>query len=109
MRYLYGDFPDQQIADVKKSIRGSIYFLLLCVDPETSGKYQEININKTFENLLYRLDGFNSLLFYPKEIVNVMCLLQAAQNIYNKPDFSFKTYRKLILDAGAQVLKIGGE
>lgn len=71
MRYLYGDFPDQQIADVKKSIRGSIYFLLLCVDPETSGKYQEININKTFENLLYRLDGFNSLLFYPKEIVDI--------------------------------------
>ena len=109
MRYLYGDLPEQQIADVKKSIRGSIYFLLLCVDPETSGNYKGIDVNKTFENLLYRLDGFNYLLSYPKEVVDVMCLIQAAQNIYNKPIFNFRTYRKLILDAGAQVLKIGGE
>lgn len=109
MEYLYGNYPDEQISDMKKSIRKSIYFLLLCVDPETSKNYKKINVNKTFENLLYKLDGFNTLLFYPVEIVEIMCLLQAAQNVYNSEDYDFKIYRKLILDAGAEVLRIGGD
>lgn len=106
MDHLYGKFADSQIEKTKKSIRSSIYFLLLCVDPNTSSDYQNIDVNKTFDNLLYKLDGFNSLLQFPPEIVDIMCLLKAAQNLYNGENFSFKKYRKLILDAGAEVLKI---
>lgn len=106
MEHLYGKFADSQIKKTKKSIRGSIYFLLLCVDPNTSSDYQDIDVNKTFDNLLYKLDGFNSLLQFPQVIVDIMCLLKAAQNLYNSENFSFKKYRKLILDAGAEVLKI---
>ena len=35
-----------------------------------------------------------------------MSLLKAAQDVYNQPDFDFKAYRKLVLDAGVEVLKI---
>lgn len=107
MEYMYGKIPKEQLDKTKKSIRSSIFFLLLCVDPDTSSEYHGININKSFDNIFYKLDGFNTLLFYPEEIIEIMSLLKAAQNIYNDPSFEFKTYRKLILDAGALVLKIG--
>ena len=106
MEYMYGKIPKRQLKEIKKSIRSSIFFLLLCVDPNTSIDYEKIDINKSFENLFYKLDGFNTLLFYPEEILEIMSLLKTAQNIYNNPNFEFKIYRKLILDAGALVLKI---
>ena len=106
MKHLYGEFSDNQIVETKKSLRSSIYFLLLCVDPDTSYLYKDVNVNKAFDNLLYKIDGLNSLLFYQKVIVDIMSLLKEAQNIYNTPDFDFRVYRKLILDAGAEVLKL---
>ena len=36
MKYLYGSIPDSQVKEIQKSIRGSIFFLLLCVDPKTA-------------------------------------------------------------------------
>jgi hypothetical protein len=35
-----------------------------------------------------------------------MSLLQAAMNEYNSLKFNFKTYRKLILDAGSEIDKL---
>lgn len=106
MKHMYGEFTQNQIAETKRSIRGSIYFLLLCVDPETSFNYPGVDINKTFDNLLYKLDGFNALLLYQRNIVDIMSLLKEAQIIYNTPGYDFKVYRKLILDAGAEVLRL---
>lgn len=106
MKHLYGEFSEQQIIKTKKKLRSSIYFLLLCVDPNTSNDYSNIDVNKAFDCLLYKLDGFNTLLFFPQEIVEVMCLLKAAQNLYNSQHFQYEVYRKLVLDAGAEVLKI---
>lgn len=106
MKHLYGEFSEQQIIKTKKKLRRSIYFLLLCVDPNTSNDYSNIDVNKAFDCLLYKLDGFNTLLFFPQEIVEVMCLLKAAQNLYNSQHFQYEVYRKLVLDAGAEVLKI---
>lgn len=106
MKHLYGEFSDNQIAATKKSLRGSIYFLLLCVDPDTSYLYKDVDVNQAFDNLLYKMDGLNSLLFYQKIIVDIMSLLKEAQNVYNTPDFDFRVYRKLILDAGSEVLKL---
>ena len=40
------------------------------------------------------------------ELVTVLSLLQAAMTEYNNPEFDFQTYRKLILDAGAEVEKL---
>ena len=55
-----------------------------------------------------RIDGLNRLLSYPTEIVTIMCLLEAALVETRKEDFDYLVYRKLVLDAHAQIDKIGG-
>ena len=106
MKHLYGEFTQNQIAQAKKSLRGSIFFLLLCVDKKTAHEYEDVNVNKSFNGLLLKIGGMNQLLMNQPELVTVMSLLQAAMMEYNKPEFDFHTYRKLILDAGAEVLKL---
>ena len=106
VKHLYGEFTQSQIAQIKKSLRGSIFFLLLCVDPQTSWEYENIDVNKCFEGLLLKLGGMNDLLMNQPEIVTTMSLLQAAMNEFNKIDFDFKVYRKLVLDAGAEIKKL---
>ncbi len=106
MEHLYGEFTQNQIAQTKKSLRGSIFFLLLCVDSKTSHEYKEVDVNKCFNGLLLRLGGLNQLLMNQPELVTVMSLLQAAMSEYNSLEFNFKTYRKLILDAGSEIDKL---
>lgn len=106
MKHLYGEFTKNQIAETKKSLRGSIFFLLLCVDNKTSHEYKDVDVNKCFNGLLLKLGGMNQLLMNQPELVTVMSLLQAAMNEFNNPEFNFQTYRKLILDAGAEVYKL---
>lgn len=102
----YGAFKDTQMAFSKRKLRKSIFFLLLCVDPKTKDEYKDIDINQTIDNVLHRINGLNKVLFYPQEIVTIVSLLQEAKDEFNKPEFDFMLYRKLILDAGAEVLKI---
>ena len=109
MKHLYGEFSENQILQTKKSLRGSIFFLLLCVDTKTSWEYQDVDVNKCFEGLLLKIGGLNELLLKQPEIVTTMSLLQAALMEYNSPDFNFFTYRKLILDAGAEINKLREE
>jgi hypothetical protein len=106
MKHLYGEFTQNQIAQTKKSLRGSIFFLLLCVDNKTSHEYKDVDVNKSFQGLLLKLGGMNQLLMNQPELVTVMSLLQAAMSEYNSLEFNFKTYRKLILDAGSEVDKL---
>ena len=107
MKHLYGEFTEDQIVQSKKSLRDSIFFLLLCVDRKTAWEYKDIDVNKSFKGLLLRIGGMNDLLMNPPELVTVLSLLQAAMTEYNNPEFNFKTYRKLILDAGAEVDRLG--
>ena len=109
MKHLYGEFSENQIAQTKKSLRGSIFFLLLCVDSKTSWEYPDVDVNRCFEGLLLRIGGLNELLLKQPEIVTTMSLLQAALMEYNSPDFNFYRYRKLILDAGAEIDKLREE
>ncbi len=106
MNHLYGEFTQNQIAQTKESLRKSIFFLLVCVDKRTAPTDVEINVNKCFEGLLLKMGGMNKLLMEPPELVTVMSLLQAAMIEYNSSDFNFRTYKKLILDAGAEVEKL---
>lgn len=103
MKHLYGEFTRDQIVQTKKSLRSSIFFLLLCVDRKTAWEYEDIDVNKSFKGLLLRIGGLNDLLMHQPELVTVLSLLQAAMTEYNNPEFNFQTYRKLILDAGAEV------
>lgn len=106
MQHKYGEFSTEQIRLTKEQIRKKIFFLLLYVDPKTQSKFTDINVDSAFFNLLSELGGLNSILRKPQELVLVISLLEAAWMEYNDPSFSFKTYRKLILDAGAETMKI---
>ena len=106
VKNLYGEFTQSQIAETKKSLRSSIFFLLLCVDKRTAQDYEDVDVNKCFEGLLLRMDGLNDLLMGQVELVTSMSLLQAAKKEFNKDKFNFFRYRKLILDAGAEIEKL---
>lgn len=103
----YGSYSSEQISSVKHSLQKAIFFLLLYVDPKTRGEYPNVNVDEAFQSLLYRINGLNSLLLEPPELVDTMSYLESARQMLNG-DFDFRTYRKLILDAGAEIVR-GGE
>ena len=105
-QHKYGEFNTNQIEETKKYMRKQIYFLLLYVDPNTKDEYPDVNVESAFNNVLTKLSGLNELLFYPTELVVVLSLLEQALAEFKNPNFSFGIYRKLILDAGNEVLKI---
>lgn len=105
MTYKYGEFTENQIGQTKERMRKQIFFLLLCVDPQTKENYKNVNVDQAFDSLMREFAAFNNLLLCPKEMVSVMTLLEAARNNY-KEQFDWSVYRKLILDAGNMVLKI---
>ena len=104
----YGDFSGLQVSEIKQKMRKQIFFLLVIVDPQTSKEYKDVDVNAAIENALQVYGSLNDLLGYPKEMVEVMVLLNAAHMEYQKgeKDFNWKVYRKLILDAGSAVSKI---
>ena len=106
MNYKYGEFSQSQIAQIKERLRKQIFFLLLIVDRATADEYKEVNVNDAFDSILSTIGGFNELLNCPVEIVTILSLLEAAHLEYQSENFKFKKYRKLILDAGNEVLNI---
>jgi hypothetical protein len=106
MQHRYGEFTDEQISQTKIKIRKSIFFILLCCDPTTNERYADVDVNKAFLDLLYKLGGMNDILFYPAELVTVISLLQRALHEYNSPTFDFDVCRKLLLDAGSEIMKV---
>lgn len=102
----YGTYSFNQISSVKTFIRKSIFFLLLYVDPNTKDTYYDVDVEDAFLSLQLKLDGLNSILLEPPELVIVMALLESALNEYKSPNFDFKIYRKLILDAGSEIMKV---
>lgn len=108
LHYTYGDFSGLQIQEIKKKMRKQIFFLLKIVDPKCSGEYKGIDVDSAIENVLRTYGSLNSLLGYPEEFVNVMVMLNAAYQEYQKgsEEFQWPVYRKLILDAGHAVLSI---
>ena len=104
--YKYGSYSDEQLSATKQYIRKQIFYLLLYVDPETKHEYPNVNVNKAFKGLQYKLGGLNSILFEPPSLVTVMSLLEAALLEYQKDEFDFLAYRKLVLDAGNEIKKL---
>ena len=102
----YGEFADMQISEIKEILRKRIFFLLLVAeDLEAKTKFPEVDLEQANTTLLWRISGLNELLGEPTELVTVLSLLEEAKNSI-KPTFDFAKYRKLILDAGAEVMKI---
>lgn len=106
--YKYGDFADMQISEIKEILRKRIFFLLVVADDEYNNNKQEfpeINLVRANTSVLWRVSGLNSLLGEPTELVTVVSLLEEAKNTITD-SFDFEKYRKLILDAGAEIMKI---
>lgn len=106
MQHLYGSFSDQQIKEYKIKMHKEMFWLLLYKDPKTKDQFKNTNYEKYFIGLMKKLDGLNTLLFCPVEIVSISSLLQAAYNETKKEEFDYQSYRKLILDAHSLVDKI---
>ena len=102
----YGSYSSAQIHSTKLSIRKCIFFLLLYVDPETKSEYSDIDVVGAFRNLQYKINGLNSILLEPPELVETMCLLEAALKEYESESFEWAIYRKLILDAGSKIMDV---
>lgn len=101
--YKYGEFTNNQVILTRDKLRKDIFFLLLLADPKTKLNYKNYDINKTFQSVLYKLDGMNSLFDYPPELVETSSLLERAMMELNSDEFNFEIYRKLILDAGGKI------
>ena len=103
----YGEFADMQISDITKYLRKRIFFLLLYAeDMESKTNFPNVDLKQANTSLLWRISGLNGLLGKPKELVIVLSLLEEANNIIDNQNFDFAKYRKLILDAGAEIIKI---
>lgn len=104
----YGTFETTQLQQAQNDLRKSIFFLLLIADPKNANlaEYKDVDVEEAFNSLMYRIDGLNELLGYPSQIVLVLSMLEEAKKVYNRKPFNFKIYRKLVLDAGNEVLKI---
>ena len=101
MEYIYGEFTDNQISEAVRVMHNDIHKLLL---------YKDNRVEKTifntdddfiiyFKNLLFRFGGLNELLGEPDNMVALMSTLQAAYDEVLKDNFSFKTFRRAILDS----------
>lgn len=102
----YGEFADMQISEIKEMLRKQIFFLLLVAeDLEAKEKFPKVDLVQANTTLLWRISGLNELLGEPTELVIVLSLLEEAKNTITD-NFNFAKYRKLILDAGAEVMKI---
>ena len=106
MDTLYGSYSPTQIHSTKLSIRKAIFFLLLYVDPETKNNYSNIDVAEAFRNLQYKLNGLNSILLEPPELVETMSLLESARLEYESECFQWRKYRKLVLDAGSKIMDV---
>lgn len=102
----YGKFESHQISETKELLQKRIFFLLLVAeDLDKRIKFPDVDLEAAHVGVMWRISGLNDLLGQPQEIVNVLSLLEEANNVI-KSDFDFQKYRKLILDAGAEVMKI---
>lgn len=106
MKTIYGHFDDKQFEKYKVRLHKELFWLLLYKDPKTKDEFNNIDFEKYFINLMKRIDGLNTLLSYPVEIISIMSILQAALNETREENFNYQSYRKLVLDAHSLVDKI---
>lgn len=106
MQTKYGDLSDQQIKDAFHSLHSNVFWLMLYKDPNTQNDYLHVDSEKSLANLIIRLYGLNSLLLEPVEMVHLLSTLEAARLELVSEKYTWKQYRKLLLDAHAAIDKL---
>ena len=100
MRYIYGEFTDEQIKEAVKQMHNDIHKLLLYKDNKIEDKIFDSDEDyiKFSTNTLFRFGGLNELLGEPTQMVSLMSTLQAAYDEVQSPTYKYKTFRRAILD-----------
>lgn len=108
MEYIYGEFTDNQIKINAKLMHNEIHKLLLYKDNSVIEQIfsNDTEYEKYFKNLLVRYGGLNTLLGEPPDMVSFMSTLQAAYDEVNSDKFSYRNFRRLILDAHGLIEKM---
>ena len=101
MRYIYGEFTDEQIKEAVKQMHNDIHKLLLYKDNKIEDKIFDSDEDyiKFFTNTLFRFGGLNELLGEPTQMVSLMSTLQAAYDEVQSPTYKYTTFRRAILDS----------
>lgn len=101
MKYLYGEFTDKQINEAVRVMHNDIHKLLLYKDKKIEETIfnSEEDFTTYFDNLLFKFGGLNSLLGEPNLMIVLMATLKAAYNEVQKEHFSYRLFRKAILDS----------
>ena len=94
MTYKYGVYPSNQFQSFKKRLHSWVHWFLIYVEQNEPHE----NVNKYFTKIQYEINGLNELLNHPAQVVEIMTLLESAKIEYNKPDFDYRVYRKIIFD-----------
>lgn len=92
MKYKYGNYPEQQVHGYKKRLHSLVHWLLIYAEEKNP------NLNNYFDSVQYKFEGFNELMCYPTQIVEIMNYIESARIEYGKDDYSHERYRKTILD-----------
>lgn len=100
METKYGTITKEQFEDHKKQLHAMIHWLLVYREKG----YEDLD--SYFSSVLFRINGLNSVLNYPPNMLTLMATLESARLENLNPNFDHKKYRKAILDAHAIVDKI---
>jgi hypothetical protein len=103
----YGQFSEEQVDEYKVILHKKLFWLLLYKDPKTKKDYESVDFERYYSGLMGEINGFNELLSCPKQIVEIMSLLEAALIESRNDDFDYSKYRKYVLDAHALIDQIG--
>jgi hypothetical protein len=97
----YGTISKEQFEEFKSQLHGMVHWLLL---------YKEKNFEKLddyFSSVLFKINGLNSVMNYPSNIMMLITTLEAARLENQKDECDYNKYRKAILDAHSIIDKIG--
>nr|DAM58011.1 MAG TPA: hypothetical protein [Caudoviricetes sp.]DAV96504.1 MAG TPA: hypothetical protein [Caudoviricetes sp.] len=101
MDYLYGTFSDEQIKNAACLMHKNIHRLLLYKDKLVTDRIfnSDDDFKKYFEDILFKFGGLNTLLGCPNDMLLLISTLQAAYDLIDSPKYSYRIFRKAILDS----------
>lgn len=89
----FGQLTPEQYAGYLKRLHSQIHWLLLYAEknsPDLEGYFDKVQMH---------IAGLNSLMNYPSSIVDLCVLVECARTEYDSPNYDFKRFRKIVLDA----------
>lgn len=95
----YGELTTEQLNEYKEKLHKKLFWLLLYKDPETKDAYSGTDFDRYFSTLMREIKGLDTIMVHPSGLVEMLCILEAAYDETQKPDYDYSIYRKFVLDA----------